>query len=76
MIKKYKVKTKAVIDRNPVGSTIELPKADADRLSNINYVDIIGEVKPTPKKAPAKKASAPTKPKAKAKPKTADKTTK
>lgn len=47
---KFKVKTNAVINHNPVGSTIELPKADADRLSHIGYVDIIEEVKPKPAK--------------------------
>lgn len=67
---KFKVKTAAVIDSNPVGSIIELPKATADRLSHIGYVEILEEVKPKPKKkAPAKKAPA----KAKAKPKTAAK---
>jgi len=55
---KYKVKTAAVIDNNPVGSTIELPKATAENLFAKGYVDIIEEVKPKVKpkrKAPAKK---------------------
>lgn len=73
MSKRYKVKTKAVINRNPVGTTIELPKADADRLSNINYVDIVSEVKPAPKKAPAKKASAKADPKTEKESETKDK---
>lgn len=58
---KYKVKTMAVIDRQPVGSTIELDESSAKRLAKMNYVEIIEEVKP-----PVKKASAPKKPKAKA----------
>lgn len=48
---KYKVKTTAVIDRNPVGSTIELPKNTAEYLFQKGYVDIIEEVKPKPKSA-------------------------
>lgn len=58
---KFKVKTTAVIDNNPVGSIIELSKESAEKLSSKNYVIIIEEIKP--KKAPAKKAkSAPKKP--------------
>lgn len=67
---KYKVKTKAVIDRNPVGSTIELPKATAESLFAKGYVDIIEEVKPKAKpkrKAPAKKTTKTTKKKAETK---------
>jgi len=61
MSAKYKVKTTAVINRNPVGSTIELPKTTADKLVAKGYVEIIEEIKP--KKKPAKKAkSAPKKP--------------
>lgn len=55
-----KVKTTAVVNRNPVGSTIELPKATAEKLSAKGYVIIIGEIKP------AKKVSAPKKPAKKA----------
>ena len=56
---KYKVKTTAVIDRNPVGSTIELPKKTAESLFQKGYVDIIEEIKPKAKpKAKAKKAPA------------------
>lgn len=47
----YKVKTTAVIDRNPVGSVIELPKKTAENLFQKGYVDIIEEVKPKPKTA-------------------------
>lgn len=48
---KYKVKTTAIIDRNPVGSTIELPKKTAEHLFQKGYVDIIEEVRPKPKSA-------------------------
>ena len=60
MATKYKVKTKAVIDRHPVGSIIELNEDTAKRLAKIRYVEIIKEIK-----APAKKESAPKKPAAK-----------
>ncbi len=42
---KYKVKTTAVIDYNPVGSIIELSKNTAEYLSEKGYVHIIEEVK-------------------------------
>lgn len=56
---KYKVKTTAVIDRNPVGSMIELPKKTAEYLFQKGYVEIIEEVKTKPKqtKKPAKTSS-------------------
>ena len=60
MAKKFKVKTRAVINRQPVGSTIELNEDMAKRLAKIRYVEIIEEIK-----APAKKESAPKKPAAK-----------
>ena len=53
MATKYKVKTKAIIDRQPIGSTIELDEATAKRLAKMKYVEIIEEVK-----APVKKATA------------------
>lgn len=60
MAKRYTVETVgAVIDRKPVGSTIELSEKTAKHLESIGYVRIIGEVKPKP--TPAKKASAPKK---------------
>lgn len=63
----FKVKTTVVVDRNPVGSTIELPKLTAEKLADKKYVEIIGEVKPAKKtpapKKPAKKAAAKTTPK-------------
>jgi len=62
---KYNVRTTAVIDNNPVGSTIVLPKKTAESLADKGYAVILSEVKAEtkPKKAPAKKAkSAPKKP--------------
>ena len=56
MTKKFKVKTTAVIDRRPVGSTIELGEATAKALAKKGYVTIIGEVtKPKAKKTTKKK---------------------
>lgn len=53
---KYKVKTTAVIDRHPVGSTIELSEATAKALAKKGYVTIIEEVaKPKAKKTTKKK---------------------
>ena len=56
MAKSFKVKTKAVIDRQPIGSTIELDEATAERLAKMKYIEIIEEVK-----APVKKSSSATK---------------
>lgn len=51
-----KVKTTAVINNNPVGSTIEISKSSAEKLSAKGYVVIVEEAKAV------KKASAPKKP--------------
>lgn len=60
MAKKYNVETVgAVIDRNPIGSTIELSEKTAKYFESIGYVRIINEVKPKPK--PSKKATTPKK---------------
>lgn len=64
MAKIVKVETIAVINSNPIGSTIELAKSSADKLSAKGYVKIIAES--TPKPATVKKVSAPKKPTAKA----------
>ncbi len=62
MTKKYNVETiGAVIDHNPIGSTIALSEKSAKYFESIGYVRIINEVKPKPK--PAKKTT--TKSKAK-----------
>ena len=61
MATKYKVKTKAVFNGQPVGSTIELDEVTAKKYKSLKYLEIIEEIKPKPK--PAKKAkSAPKKP--------------
>ena len=62
MPKKYKVKTAAVFNGQPVGTIIELGEATAKRYEALKYLEIIEEVKQ------AKKA--------KPKPKTTKKTTK
>jgi len=54
---KYKVKTKAVFNGQPVGSIIELDEKTAKRYETLKYLEIIEEVKPK-----AKKESAPKKP--------------
>ena len=59
---KVKVETMAVIDRNPVGSTIELEERTAKRLEAQKYVKIIGKVS-EPKKESAPKKSPKAKPK-------------
>lgn len=56
MAKNYRVKTKAVINRQPIGSTIELGEETAKRLAKMKYVEIIEEVK-----APVKKSTSATK---------------
>ena len=54
MSKKFNVETVgAVIDRNPIGSTIELSEKEAKYFESIGYVRIINEIKPKAK--PAKK---------------------
>ena len=61
MAKKFKVKTAAVFNGQPPGSTIELDEAIAKKYEAMKYLEIISEVKP--KSKPAKKAkSAPKKP--------------
>ena len=61
MATKYKVKTKAVFNGQPVGSTIEMDGKSAKKYEALKYLEIIEEIKAKPK--PAKKAkSAPKKP--------------
>jgi len=60
MATKYKVKTKAVFNGQPVGSIIELDGKSAKKYEALKYLEIIEEVKPKAKpkrKAPAKKKS-------------------
>lgn len=59
MAKKIKVKTKAVFNGQPIGSTMEVDEGFARKYEAMKYLDIIGEVE-QPK--PVKKESAPKKP--------------
>lgn len=56
MATKFKVKTAAVFDGRPAGSTIELDESLAKYYEALKYVEIIEEVK-----APVKKSSSATK---------------
>ena len=53
---KYKVKTAAIFDGQPAGSTIELDESLAKHYEALKYVEIIEEVK-----APVKKSTSATK---------------
>ena len=57
MTKKYKVKTAAVFNGQPVGSIIELDEHVAKKYEGLKYLEIIEEVKPkkTQKKKSTKK---------------------
>ena len=58
MSKKFKVKTAAVFNGQPVGSIIELDEVTAKKYESLKYLEIIEEIKPKAKpkkKAPAKK---------------------
>lgn len=72
MAKKYTVKTKAVFNGQPPGSTIEVSEDFAKKYEALKYLEIIEEVKAKPK-ADEKGKSAPKKSANKAKPKTKDK---
>ena len=55
MATKYKVKTAAVFNGQPVGSTIEMDEKSAKKYEALKYLEIIEEVKAEPKtKKPAK----------------------
>lgn len=54
MATKYKVKTKAVFNGQPVGSTIELDGKTAKKYEALKYLEIIEEVKAKQTKKPAK----------------------
>jgi len=56
MSKKFKVKTAAVFNGQPVGSTIELDEATAKKYEALKYLEIIEEVKSVKKTKPKKKA--------------------
>ena len=63
MSKKYRVKTAAVFNGQPVGSTIELDEKVARKYEALKYLEIIEEVKPKskPKKSTSKKSTSATK---------------
>ena len=61
MVTKYKVKTKAVFNGQPVGSTIELDEKTARKYESLKYLEIIEEIKSN-QKSQSKKESAPKKP--------------
>lgn len=60
MSKKYKVKTKAVFNGQPPGSTIEVDEDFAKKYEALKYLEIIEEIKPKAK-ADEKGKSAPKK---------------
>ena len=76
MSKKFKVRTAAIFDGNPVGSTIELDEGVAKAYEKLGYLEIMDEVKPKPKAKPKKKPAAKTKAKKATKKKTDSKTKK
>mgnify|MGYP001405689023 CR=1 FL=1 len=61
MAKKYKVKTAAVFDGQPVGSIIELDEATAKKYEALKYLEIVEEVKQAKPKAKTTKKAATTK---------------
>ena len=62
MSKKFKVKTAAVFNGQPVGSIIELDEVTAKKYEALKYLEIIEEVKPKTKpKAKTTKKTATTK---------------
>lgn len=60
-MKKYKVKTKSVFNRQPVGSIIVLDGKTAKKYEALKYLEIIEEIKSN-QKSQSKKESAPKKP--------------
>lgn len=68
-----KVKTVgAVVNGQPIGSTVEMTKAEAEHYAKLGYVEIVKESKPKT----VKKESAPKKPAKKATKKDSKETTK
>lgn len=61
MATKYKVKTKAVFNGQPPGSTIEVDEDFARKYEALKYLEIVGEVKEQKPKADEKGKSAPKK---------------
>ena len=65
MTKKFKVKTRAVFNRRPPGSIIELTEEQAHKYASIGYVEVIEEVSPVKKKSAGKKTTTASKSKTK-----------
>jgi len=63
MATKFKVKTAAVFNGQPVGSIIELDEKVARKYEALKYLEIIEEIKPKskPKKSTSKKPTSATK---------------
>lgn len=57
MSKKFKVKTAAVFNGQPVGSIIELDEVTAKKYEALKYLEIIEEVKQTKPKGTKKPAA-------------------
>jgi len=57
MSKKFKVKTKAVFNGQPVGSIVELDEKTAKRYEALKYLEIIEEIKAKPKPKAKKKTT-------------------
>ena len=62
-MKKYRVKTKAIFNGQPVGSIIELDGVTAKKYEALKYLEIIEEIKAKskPKKSTSKKSTSATK---------------
>ncbi|GGP13556.1 MULTISPECIES: hypothetical protein [Oceanobacillus] len=58
MAKVYRVKTKAVFNGEPVGTTLEMDETLASKYEALKYLEIIEEVKPKRKPAQKKPAQA------------------
>ena len=56
-MKKYKVKTKAIFNGQPVGSIIELDEVTAKKYEALKYLEIIEEVKQTKQTRPKAKTT-------------------
>jgi len=57
MATKFKVKTAAVFNGQPVGSIIELDEVTAKKYEALNYLEIIEEVKQTKQSKPKAKTT-------------------
>lgn len=58
MAKRFNVKTKAVFNGEPVGTTLEMDEVSAKKYEALKYLEILDEVKPQPKRKAAPKKPA------------------